>query len=84
MEYATKIGDTSLNECIEKLKKWEQNPDFPSTIHLHKDYAPYSFGFTQMYENGTTGIVGGLLYHGNPDHSGAVQMVRKEGWQTHT
>ena len=28
--YAESIGDTSLQNCLDRLKKWEENPDHPS------------------------------------------------------
>ena len=56
--YAESIGDTSLQKCLERLKSWEENPDCPSEISLYYDHAPYSFGFTQHYPDGRTGIVG--------------------------
>ena len=65
--YAESIGDTSLQKCLERLKSWEENPDCPCEISLYYDHAPYSFGFTQRYPDGRTGIVGGLLYHGIHD-----------------
>ena len=71
--YAESIGDTSLQKCLERLKSWEENPDYPSEISLYYDHAPYSFGFTQRYPDGRTGIVGGLLYHGIPDRSFAAK-----------
>ena len=58
--YAESIGDTSLQNCLDRLKKWEENPDHPSEISLYYDHAPYSFGFTQRYPDGSIGIVGGL------------------------
>ena len=72
--YAESIGDTSLQKCLERLKSWEENPDHPCEISLYYDHAPYSFGFTQCYPDGRTGIVGGLLYHGIPDRSFAVTL----------
>lgn len=83
-KYAQSIGDTTFHECIERLKSWEQHPDRPCTIHLNKDFAPYSFGFSQHYPDGSIGIVGGLLYHGKPDQSNAVQLTPFHGWSTHT
>ena len=74
--YAESIGDTSLQKCLERLKSWEENPDY--------DHAPYSLGFTQCYPDGRTGIVGGLLYHGIPDRSFAVTLQPFHGWQIHT
>ena len=84
LRYAESIGDTSLQKCLERLKSWEENPDCPSEISLYYDHAPYSFGFTQCYPDGRTGIVGGLLYHGIPDRSFAVTLQPFHGWQIHT
>ena len=39
--YAESIGDTSLQKCLERLKSWEGNPDYPSEISLYYDHAPY-------------------------------------------
>ena len=82
--YAQSIEDKTLSACIERLERWEQNPDRPCTIHLHKDFAPYSFEFSQHYPDGSIGIVGGLLYHGTPDQSHAVTLTPHHGWSTHT
>ena len=82
--YAESIGDTSLQKCLDRLESWEENPDCPSEISLYYDHAPYSFGFTQRYPDGRTGIVGGLLYHGMPDRSFAVTLQPFHGWQIHT
>ena len=84
LRYAESIGDTSLQKCLERLKSWEENPDCPCEISLYYDHAPYSFGFTQRYPDGRTGIVGGLLYHGIPDRSFAVTLQPFHGWQIHT
>lgn len=84
VKYAESINDTTLTQCIEKLKRWEQHPDRPCTIHLSKDFAPYSFGFSQHYPDGSVGIVGGLLYHGRPDQSHAITLEPMHGWSTHT
>lgn len=84
MRYAEEIGDNSLQRCLERLGQWEQNPNRKCEIELYYDRAPYSFGFIQRYENGSEGIVGGLLYHGSPDESFAVQITPCKGWQIHT
>ena len=31
--YAESIGDTSLQKCLERLKSWEGNPDYPVRFH---------------------------------------------------
>lgn len=84
VRYAEEINDPSLQDCLDRLKNWETNPHCPCEIQLHKDFAPYSFLFKQRYENGTYGIIGGLVYHGSPDESYCVQLEPKKGWQIHT
>lgn len=84
MQYAKSINDTSLQKCLDRLKEWEKNPNCPCEIEIYSDWAPHSFGFTQRYLDGRRGIVGGLLYHGSPDQSLAVQLTPFIGWQIHT
>ena len=82
VQYA--INDKTLENCLERLKQWEKNENRPCEIELYYDHAPYSFGFCERYPDGNTGIVGGLLYHGNPDESFAVTIERFHGWSIHT
>lgn len=84
IQYAESIKDTSLQNCLDRLKEWENNENRPCEIELYYDRAPYSFGFAQSYPDGSTGIVGGLLYHGIPDESFAVQLTPFHGWRIHT
>ena len=53
VQYAESIKDTSLQNCMERLEAWEKNPDRPCEIELYHDWAPYSFGFTQRYPDGS-------------------------------
>lgn len=82
--YAKEIENDTLQKCIDRLKQWEENPNCPCEIELYYDSAPHSFGFRQVYPDGRTGIVGGLLYHGKPDQSFAVLMEPMHGWSIHT
>ena len=82
--YAKEIKNDTLQKCIDRLKQWEENPNCPCEIELYYDSAPHSFGFRQVYPDGRTGIVGGLLYHGQPDRSFAVLMNPIHGWTIHT
>ena len=84
VQYAKSINDKTLENCLERLKQWEKNENRPCEIELYYDHAPYSFGFCERYPDGKGGIVGGLLYHGNPDESFAVTMERFHGWSIHT
>lgn len=83
-EYAKSIGDTTFQNCIERLKQWEKNSGGRYEIELYYDFAPYSFGFAERTPDGRNCIVGGLLYHGRPDESFAVMMEPFHGWSIHT
>ena len=76
-----KKGDKSLQYCLDCLNAKETNSN--SEIILYKDFAPYSFYFEQM-KDGNRIMNGGLLYHGNPDQSFAVQLISSIGWSIHT
>ena len=41
--YAERIGDKTLEERLNDLKRWERNPNCPCEIELYKDSAPYPF-----------------------------------------
>ncbi len=55
--YAKEIKNDTLQKCIDRLKQWEENPNFPCEIELYYDSAPHSFGFRQVYPDGRIGIV---------------------------
>ena len=84
MKHAAETNDPTLQQCLDKLKRWENNPDRPCEIELYWDFTPYSFIFKQRYEDGRYGIIGGLIYHGNPDRSMSITFEPGIGWQTHT
>ena len=48
VRYAERIGDKTLEERLNDLKRWERNPNCPCEIELYKDSAPYSFLFRQL------------------------------------
>ena len=75
--YAKEIKNDTPQKCIDRLKQWEEK-------ELYYDSAPHSFGFRQVYPDGKTGIVGGLLYHGQPDQSFAILLNPIHGWSIHT
>ncbi len=84
VRYAESIGDETLQECLDRLERWERQPGHPCEIELYRDWAPYSFVFKQRYPDGTLGVVGGLVYHGVPDRSGCYSLKPAHGWRTHT
>ena len=44
----------------------------------------YAKSIGEVAANGSSGIVGGLLYHGKPDQSYAVTLTPIHGWSIHT
>lgn len=84
VQYAESIGDKTLHECLKRLGRREQNPHHPCEIELYKDFAPHSFLFKERYPDGRLGLVGGLVYHGQPDRSCCFIDEPFHGWMTHT
>ena len=39
-EYAKSIGDTTFQNCIERLKQWEKNSNGRYEIELSRDFTP--------------------------------------------
>jgi hypothetical protein len=90
-KYANEIGDTSLQDCFNRLKQWEENSakrGVKMEIHVYNDWEKHSFEFCEHYDNGCQGIFGGILFHGTPgtaDESMAVTIDgRAYGWRIHT
>ena len=91
LEYAKSINDETFQDCINRLKTWEENAKEQGRdmeIHLFRDHEPKSFFFREVYADGRNGICGGVLYHGVPgerDNSMAVCIDgRAYGWRIHT
>lgn len=82
MEHAAKTADSTLQECLDRLKSWEEARQ--CGIILYYDRAPLSFYFEMTGKDGSRAMNGGVLYHGDPDESFAVQLVPQKGWQIHT
>lgn len=83
--YAKKIGDITLQECLERLQKWEDIRIAEGyEMVLYKDFAPHSMGFALRRDNGEVYIRGGLNFHGNPDESCSFTCDKTIGWQIHT
>lgn len=80
-EYAAKLGEESLGQCLEMMKCWEYNG---CVLHLYKDSSPYSFAFWLKGPDEELVMNGGLLYHGSPDLSFAITFDLKKRWQIHT
>ena len=82
-QYANELGDNSLNECLARLEKYEQDG---RVTNLGSDFAPHSFYFEVIRPDGSLFLNGGLLYHGSPDESFSVVLDYDESrrWRIHT
>ena len=85
--YATSIQDDSLNECLERLKRYSEFTE----IFNYSDPAPYSFYFVK--EDKYKGYLGDgeIIFHGSHDDFGngsaptfSVTMEPIKGWRIHT
>jgi len=82
MAYAEKTNDKTLQNCLDRLKQWEENREWEVT--LCHDFSPLSFYFVIKDKTGRQVMNGGVLYHGTPDESYAVTFDPTKGWQIHT
>jgi hypothetical protein len=91
LEFAKSINDDSLQKCIDRLKKTdEEHPEWDTD--LFTDFAPHSFYFNK-YEKVTGRRVynGGIIFHGKHDNGGdggaptfSISLTPCNGWQIHT
>jgi len=95
LKYAESIKDDSLQKCLDRLKKIEENYKNDETeveTEISTDFAPYSFYFVRMYKNTTNFISnGGIIFHGKHDNGGdgssptfSVNLTPTNGWAIHT
>lgn len=91
LKMAREHDDDSLHKLIHRLLDWEiagLMNDCPKTICLGSDFEENSFSFSEQYDDGRTGICGGILFHGyddQPDNSCAVCVDGPaRGWRMHT
>ena len=77
LEYAAKIGDTSLISCLHRLRRWRRLNSKQYT-RISKDWYKRSFLFIEVIdeENDRYGINGGVVFHEDEDGGGH--------WQIHT
>ena len=61
------------------------------TVQVYKDFAPFSFFWTETGPNGEGGLIVGLIYHGQHDGGGnggaptfSVNLTPMNGWSIHT
>lgn len=90
LEYAKTINDTTLQDCLDRLKKADEYHQ--SETKVFKDWAARSFEFARLKENKCI-LNGGIIFHGPHDNGGdgssstfSVTMDNnlKPHWQIHT
>jgi len=92
LEFAKTIGDNSLQACLDRLKKVEENYGGSVQTNISTDFAPYSFYFCRHdKESGDFKGNGGVIFHGKHDNGGdggaptfSVCLEPCNGWQIHT
>lgn len=81
-----------LNLLLDRLFYLDQYGGNNARCELHFDFAPHSFGFAIVCANGTTGMVGGLIYggpgestSGGPAYSVEITPdMSSHRWMVHT
>jgi len=94
LEFAKKNGDDSLQRCLDRLKKVEENYEEngnPIDTTISTDFAPYSFYFVRVDKAGMFKGNGGIIFHGTHDNGGdgsaptfSVNLTPTVGWAIHT
>jgi hypothetical protein len=91
LKYAKSIGTDSLQECIDRLKKTEENCQ--AVTKLSNDFAPRSFYFERFNAQDRRTGNGGIIFHditkgigtaGSPSFSVSLDDDIKPHWQIHT
>lgn len=79
---------SSFEKCLERLAGMaEARPG--AKVRLWRDFAPLSFLWSWYLPDGSVGLHGGLIYHGQGTYGGGaptfcVSISGAEGWQLHT
>ena len=87
--FAASVGKLeSLQRCLDRLQRIAENLD--GTVHMGRDFAPYSFLFG-IEAGGRTRLNGGVIFHGSHDNGGdgsaptySVSLDPQDGWSIHT
>ena len=85
LAFAQTKNDPSLQNCLDNLKRVEENCDLETDVF--SDRNEHCFVFVRK-RNGNFAGNGGIIFHGHKDsghiQNGSVQMTPSYGWQTHT
>lgn len=81
----------NFNKVFMGLLAWErfdEDGDHLNEILIGSDYDDHCFSFREVYSDGHTGVVGGIIFHGTPElgyvENGSVCISPSYGWQIHT
>jgi len=88
-EFAEKVGlGAEFDRAIQIAHEWAQNGQ---SVEIYSDFAPHSFGFAILSNNGSCILAGGLIYQGPelpangsaPSFSVSMDSTRR-GWFYHS
>lgn len=86
VEAASEHDDKTLDNCIVRLLHWLHGR--AKKITISRDYGEHCFFFSEIYEDGSVGICGGIVFHGFKENgyqeNGSVMAEPTCGWQIHT
>lgn len=79
--------DKTFDACFSRLLARSTNENVKEVI-VTSEHGEHCFFFREVYENGGTGICGGIIFHGFPDsgykENGSVMLSPSFGWSIHT
>ena len=86
MEESRENGDNTLKECVWSIMSWLHGKTV--AIEISADFGDRNFFFSEIMEDGSCGICGGIIFHGFPNEgfqqNGSVMVVPSYGWHIHT
>ena len=85
LAFALSIGESSLQECIDRLKRDEDQYRCKPVARVFNDRLEHCFEFSLM-DGEKLVLYGGITYHGKHGEISnfSVQMEPSGGWQIHT
>ena len=87
-EFATKIGDETLEKCLQRLKNYESLEHIPGLkVNLYSDFCEHSFYFEIVRPDGSRFMNGGVILHGTGKETFSVLITgepKKPEWHIHT
>lgn len=87
-EFAQKIGDKTLENCMKRLQNYESLEHIPGLkVNVYSDFCKHSFYFEIERSDGSRYMNGGLILHGTGEETFSVLIdgePNKPEWHIHT